>query len=112
MYLIKRPEKRRQSANRILYFPGVNFSVFREIRLKRHALVSFFKKSSILFTIAGGILLALNIDISRYGFLLLAGGSSQLILASLLCGDRSLIAYSLSLFLCVDCLGVWRWVLN
>ena len=112
MYLIKRPEKRRQSATRILNFPSIFLAVSRKIRLKRHSLASFLKHSSILFTIAGGILLALNIDTSRYGFLLLAGGSSQLILASLLCGDRSLIAYSLSLFLCVDCLGVWRWVLN
>ena len=76
------------------------------------SLSSVLKFSSILFAIAGGLLLALNIEASRYGFLLLAGSSGQLLLSSWLRRDRGMIAYSLSLFLFVDCLGVWRWVLN
>ncbi len=68
--------------------------------------------SSTLFAIAGGLLLALNIEASRYGFLLLAGSSSQMLMASLLRRDRNMIFYSLSLFLCVDCLGILRWVLS
>ena len=112
MYRIKLTGKRRQSSTRILDFSGKPLAIFRGIRPKRHSLARFLKHSSIFFTIAGGMLLALNIDTSRYGFLLLAGGSSQLLLASLMGRDRCLIAYSLSLFLCVDCLGVWRWVLH
>ncbi|MCG8364697.1 MAG: hypothetical protein MJA27_15385 [Pseudanabaenales cyanobacterium] len=73
------------------------------------AIISF---SSTLFAIAGGILLALNIEVSQYGFLLLAGSSSQMLIANLLLRNRCMIAYSLSLFLFVDCLGIWRWVLS
>ena len=79
------------------------------MRFPKSSTLSF---SSTLFAIAGGILLALNIEASRYGFLLLAGSSSQMLLANLQLRNRSMIAYSLSLFLFVDCLGVWRWVLN
>ncbi|PZD70569.1 hypothetical protein C1752_10576 [Acaryochloris thomasi RCC1774] len=70
------------------------------------------KFSSSLFVVIGGILLASNIASSKYGFLLLAMSSSQLVLASFLDKDKSLLVYSLSLFLCVDCLGVYRWILN
>ena len=101
MHLIKNQPKLRRSLA----------SVPKQPRL-RHSPASVLKFSSILFTIAGGMLLALNIETSRYGFLLLAGSSGQLLFSSVLCGDRSMIAYSLSLFLCVDCLGVWRWVLS
>ncbi|MDJ0706483.1 MAG: hypothetical protein QNJ46_24700 [Leptolyngbyaceae cyanobacterium MO_188.B28] len=78
----------------------------------RRSPTSILRFSSILFAIAGGILLALNIEASRYGFLVLAGSSGQLLIASLWRRDRTMIAYSLSLFLCVDCLGVWRWILH
>ncbi len=101
MHLIKKQPKLRRPSTNFLKQPK-----------RSRSLGSILKFSSILFTVAGGMLLALNIETSRYGFLLLAGSSGQLLLSSLLCRDRGLIAYSLSLFLCVDCLGVWRWVLN
>ena len=79
---------------------------------QRRSPASILSFSSTLFAIAGGILLALNVEASRYGFILLAGSSSQMLMANLLLRDRSMIFYSLSLFLCVDCLGVLRWVFS
>ena len=80
--------------------------------IQRHSPSSVLSFSSTLFAIAGGVLLALHIEASRYGFLLLAGSSSQMLAANLLRRDRNMIFYSLSLFLCVDCLGVWRWIFS
>lgn len=68
--------------------------------------------SSSSFAIAGGIMLASNIQISGYGFLLLALSSSQMLLSSLVLRDKSMIFYAGSLFICVDCLGIYRWVLH
>ena len=80
--------------------------------MQRRSPASILSFSSTLFAIAGGILLALNIEASRYGFILLAGSSSQMLMANLLLRNRSMIFYSLSLFLCVDCLGVLRWIFS
>jgi len=59
----------------------------------------------------GGIALASNTDISKYGFLFLAGSSSQLLIYSIASQDISMIIYSGSLFFFVDCLGIYRWLL-
>jgi hypothetical protein len=42
----------------------------------------------------------------------LALSSGQLLLASLQEQDSSMIFYAASLFIFVDCLGVYRWVLT
>lgn len=76
------------------------------------ALIQCLKWSSSSFAIAGGILLAAKIPLSGYGFIFLALSSSQMCLASVLSHDPSMIVYSASLFLFVDCLGVYRWILN
>jgi hypothetical protein len=64
-------------------------------------------------TICGGILLAANLaNISKYGFLILAVSSAQLLVSSLLTKNSGMIIYSGSLFLFVDCLGVYRWIIQ
>jgi hypothetical protein len=79
---------------------------------KRLILVKRLKSSSSICAIAGGVLLAAKVDLSGYGFILLALSSSQMLLASILRKDQSMIFYSASLFLFVDCLGVYRWVFS
>jgi hypothetical protein len=71
-----------------------------------------FKFSSIFCALLGGILLASNIPTSGYGFIFLALSSGQLLLASLQDKDMTTILYAASVFVFVDCLGVYRWILN
>ncbi|KJH69462.1 hypothetical protein UH38_23660 [Aliterella atlantica CENA595] len=79
---------------------------------KRLILVKHLKRSSSICAIAGGVLLAAKVDLSGYGFIFLALSSSQMLLASILKKDQSMIFYSASLFLFVDCLGVDRWIFS
>ncbi len=69
------------------------------------------KISSSLFGLGGGVFLALNTSLSGYGFILLACSSSQMLIASILEANNIMIFYSAVLFLCVDLLGVYRWLL-
>jgi homoserine kinase len=63
--------------------------------------------------VVGGVLLAANIEkISKYGFILLAMSSSQLLVASLIKKDVRMIIYSGSIFFFVDCFGVYRWIIQ
>lgn len=73
--------------------------------------VSWLKWSSCFFAILGGTLLASKVPISGYGFAFLAMSSSQMTMAGWLTKDKSTVCYSGSLFLFVDCLGVYRWLL-
>lgn len=73
--------------------------------------LNFIKLSSIFFAITGGILLAANISISGNGFIFLAMSSSQMLFVNILKKDKSMILYSGSVFIFVDCLGVYRWLL-
>jgi hypothetical protein len=70
-----------------------------------------FRFSSSACALAGGVLLASNTPLSPYGFIVLALSSGQMLLASLQDKDMELMIYSASLFIFVDCLGVYRWVL-
>lgn len=79
--------------------------------MKLSYLPNFLKWSSSVCALAGGILLASKTDISGYGFIFLAFSSGQLLLASLQIQDRSMIVYSVSLFLFVDLMGIYRWLL-
>jgi hypothetical protein len=76
------------------------------------AIVQYLKCASCFFAVLGGALLASNIAVSGYGFLFLALSSSHMLMASCLTGDRTMICYSASVFLCVDCLGIYRWLLT
>lgn len=81
-------------------------------RFKNKKFIQNLKISSSLFAILGGLLLALNTKISGYGFIFLALSSGQLVLSSFQGKDKILLFYSLSLFLCVDCVGIYRWLLS
>ncbi len=74
--------------------------------------VQWLKWASCFFAITGGVLLAANTSVSGYGFIFLAMSSSHMLLASWLSNDKSMIFYAGSLFIFVDCLGVYRWVLS
>ena len=92
-------------------------SRLRNIFLKRHPKFPIFpskylKFSSSYCALTGGILLASNTTMSGYGFVFLAMSSGQLLLASLQDRDSRMIFYAASLFIFVDCLGVYRWVLT
>jgi hypothetical protein len=69
------------------------------------------KWSSSSCAIAGGILLASNISMSKFGFIGLAASSFQMLLASYLLADKTMIFYSGALFIFVDCLGIFRWLI-
>ena len=75
-------------------------------------LVKYIKWLSSFFAVIGGVLLASKTDSSGYGFIFLALSSSHMLAASWISGDKSMIFYSASLFMLVDCLGVYRWVLS
>ena len=68
--------------------------------------------SSSAFAIARGVMLASKTDVSSYGFILLAMSSSQMLVSNLLIQNKSMIIYSASLFLFVDCLGIYRWIIE
>ncbi len=71
------------------------------------------KLTSSACAVAGGVMLAANLtDISKYGFVFLALSSSQMLVASLWTKDTTMIIYSGSLFLFVDCLGIYRWIIQ
>jgi hypothetical protein len=72
---------------------------------------SFLKYSSSAFAICGGTVLASNTSQSGFGFIGLAASSFQMLLASFLLNDKVMIVYSGALFTCVDCLGVYRWLI-
>jgi CheY-like chemotaxis protein len=78
---------------------------------QKERLAKILKWSSSSCAIAGGILLASNISISGFGFLGLAASSFQMLLASFLLADKTMIVYSGALFVFVDCLGVFRWLI-
>jgi hypothetical protein len=81
-------------------------------RVDDSLLVKFLQFSSSACAIVGGTLLAANTEVSRYGFILLALSSSQMLASSIIVGNKSLIVYSGSIFIFVDCLGIYRWVLR
>jgi CheY-like chemotaxis protein len=83
----------------------------RQRSFQTERLARILKWSSSSCAIAGGILLASNTSLSGYGFIGLAASSFQMLTASLLLIDRTMVIYSGALFIFVDCLGVFRWLM-
>lgn len=83
----------------------------RPRRFRPGVIAQYLRCVSCFFAIFGGIMLASNTAMSGFGFLYLAISSSHLLIASCLDADRTMIFYSASVFFCVDCLGVYRWLL-
>jgi hypothetical protein len=76
------------------------------------SITKFLQWSSSACAIAGGVMLASKTDISGYGFIFLALSSSQMLAASIRKQDTPMIVYSGSVFVLVDCLGIYRWILK
>jgi hypothetical protein len=91
---------------------SVDSSTTPRRRFSKPQVTQFFKWSSCLCTVVGGVLLASKTGLSPYGFLFLAMGSSQMVAATYLMRDRALFAYSVAVFLFVDCFGIYRWLLS
>lgn len=68
--------------------------------------------SSCTCATTGGIILASNTELSGFGFILLALSSGQMLLSSLILGDKFVACYSGLVFVFVDCFGVYRWLLT
>lgn len=81
-------------------------------KLKLDRLANCLKWSSSMFALVGGGLLALNLPLSRFGFIFLAMSSSQLLISSLLIKERTMIVYSGAVFFGVNLLGIYRWVFH
>lgn len=64
------------------------------------------------FAITGGVMLASNTNVSSYGFIFLALSSSSMLFANTLLSNKSMIIYAASLFVFVDCLGIYRWIIK
>jgi hypothetical protein len=80
---------------------------------KSQDLVSnYLQWSSSVFAVTGGIVLAAHTDLSGHGFIFLALSSIQMLVSSLLARKLSLVIYSGALFVFVDCLGIYRWILK
>lgn len=79
---------------------------------RKNNLGETFKWLSSLLGILGGFILALNLKVSPYGFLILATSSFSMLISSYINQDKGLIFYSLSIFLFVDLLGIYRWIIN
>ena len=81
-------------------------------KLMKSQKINNLKLASSALALTGGVLLANNIEISKYGFIFLAFSSSSMSLAGYLSKDSYLLIYSLVIFLFVDCLGVYNWVIK
>lgn len=68
--------------------------------------------SSSICAVAGGIILASNTNVSSYGFFFLALSSSQMLVSAFFQHNTSIMIYAGSLFIFVDCLGIYRWILK
>ena len=79
---------------------------------RRTAVVLRLRILSSICAILGGVALASHTSVSGYGFIFLALSSSQMLVSSLLVHDRVMIFYATSLFFCVDCLGIYRWLIR
>jgi hypothetical protein len=87
------------------YYPSSSLK-----RSRKAKIIRFLEFSSSACAVAGGSLLASNIEQSKYGFIILAFSSGQMLIASILNRQKTLIVYAASVFCFVDCLGIVRWV--
>lgn len=110
---------RHNSINVIRNKLGINLNLVELLKLnlvrtmagKPKKNYSSLKLFSCICAIIGGILLASNIKYSNYGFIPLAFSSSSMLVASIQEQNFLNTLYSASLFITVDLLGIYRWIL-
>jgi hypothetical protein len=83
-----------------------------KMELADRSFIKNLQASSSVCAVAGGVILASNTNVSSYGFLFLALSSSQMLVSAFLQNNTSIMIYAGSLFVFVDCLGIYRWVLK
>lgn len=83
----------------------------QSIRQQKRIFIRILKIFSIFFSGIGGVLLALKVAISPYGFAFMALSSLSILISSILEKDRLMIFYGTTLFFGVDLLGVYRWII-
>jgi hypothetical protein len=105
-----------QEIRKFTYFDSEQSERLQEIHTevipKKDSIAKFLQWSSSACAIAGGVMLASNSTVSGYGFIFLALSSSQMLVASIRTQNTSMIVYAGSVFLFVDCLGIYRWLLK
>ena len=79
---------------------------------KGNLLTNCLQYSSSICAVAGGVLLSSNTPASKFGFIFLACSSSQIIVSSSLLKQKGMMLYGASLFILVDCLGIYRWIVT
>ncbi len=92
-----------------------NTAVYSEIKRpkrKPKRLIKNLALSATLLTALGGLMVASNTAVTRYGFLVWFLSSPQLALANYLDRNLSGFVYAITLFLFVDLLGVCRWIFH
>ena len=77
---------------------------------KRIILIQRMRWISSIAGLSGGIIVASNTEISKYGYIFLALSSSSLGISSYLDRDTSLVVYSASLFIFCDLFGLYSWL--
>ena len=77
---------------------------------KKNSLIQRLRWISSVSGLTGGIIVASNTEISRYGYIFLALSSLSLGISSYLDRDTSLIVYSASLFIFCDLFGLYCWL--
>ena len=92
--------------------PQVTAARMPQPRQKDKPIANILQFSSSICAVIGGVLLSSNTSVSKYGFILLACSSSQIFLSSLMLKQKTMMIYGGSVFLLVDCLGIYRWLLQ
>lgn len=110
-------EELEQIKNKAGKYPLVAFChdaalTYNKISRSKSLVNRILKNSSTFCVLVGGIMLASNTSLSKYGFIFLALSSSQFLVASILSQDWETAIYFAGIFIFVDGLGVIRWVLN
>lgn len=113
--LLKKIGRRQQKS----FYPFNAYFLFQEEALKidcvrkqqKIRVISVLKIFSIWGSATGGVLLASNVAISPYGFIFLAASSFSITIASILEKNFLNIFYGTTLFIGVDLLGVYRWII-
>lgn len=108
----KIPRKSYYSPNAYILFQEESLKS-RERLMKQRKMISIriLKIFGIFFSGIGGILLALKVTVSPYGFAFMALSSLSILISAVLEKDRLMIFYGATLFFGVDLLGVYRWII-
>jgi uncharacterized membrane protein len=87
-------------------------STVKKMTIPENKLTRNLQLFSSALAITGGVMLASNTSVSSYGFIFLAFSSGSMLITNTLLNNKSMIIYAASLFVFVDCLGIYRWIIK